>query len=238
LKRSKDKILISEVVRFSPNKYIPELLLEGNLVIPDNAIGMVIFAHGSGSGKASERNQLISRRLNENNIATLLLDLLSEQEQECDRQLENLRSDVPGATFNKFNISLLTGRLSFATEWLLKYPNKRNLEVAYFGSSTGAAAALIAACKYRVNSIIIRSGRTDLVRNELLLQIVAPCLFIVGGKDKTVINISKQTIKKLRNAEKKELKIVPGASHLFQEAGSLETVANISIQWFKNHFNT
>jgi putative phosphoribosyl transferase len=237
LKRSTNEILISEVVRFSPNKSIKELYVEGNLSIPDNPIGIVIFAHGSGSGRASERNQLTSRKLNENNIATLLFDLLTEQEQECDRQLENLKSDVPGATFNKFNISLLTGRLSMATDWVLNYPKKRNLQVAYFGSSTGAAAALIAACKFHVNSIILRSGRTDLVDNALLLQIVAPCLFIVGGKDKTVIKISKQTIEKLRNAEKKELKIVPNASHLFEEAGSLETVANISTEWFKNHFN-
>ena len=230
--------MISEVVRFSPNKSIKELYVEGNLIIPDNPIGMVIFAHGSGSGKASERNQLISRKLNENNIATLLFDLLSEQEQECDRQLETLKSDVPGATFNKFNISLLTGRLSMATDWVLKYPKKRNLEVAYFGSSTGAAAALIAACKFHVNSIIVRSGRTDLVDNALLLQIVAPCLFIVGSKEKKLIKINEQTIKKLRNVEKKELRIVPNASHLFEEEGSLETVANISTQWFKNHFNS
>lgn len=207
-------------------------------MIPDNPIGLVIFAHGSGSGKASERNKLISRKLNENNIATLLFDLLSEQEQEYDRQLENLKSHALGATFNKFNISLLTRRLSLATDWVLNYPKKRNLEVAYFGSSTGAAAAFIAACKYNVNSIIIRSGRTDLVDNDLLLQIVAPCLFIVGSKEKGLIKINEHTIKKLRNAEKKELKIVPNASHLFQEEGSLEIVANISTQWFKNHFNT
>jgi putative phosphoribosyl transferase len=212
--------------------------VEGNLIIPDNPIGIVIFAHGSGSGKASERNQLISRKLNENNIATLLFDLLTEQEQECDRQLENLKSDVPGATFNKFNITLLTGRLSLATDWVLNYHHIRNLEVAYFGSSTGAAAALIAACKFHVNSIIVRSGRTDLVENTLLLQVVMPCLFIVGSKDKTVIEISKQTIEKLINAEKKELKVVPNASHLFQEEGSLETVANISTEWFKNYFNS
>jgi putative phosphoribosyl transferase len=238
LKRSKNKILISEVVRFSPKKSIRELYVEGNLIIPDDPIGMVIFAHGSGSGKASERNQLISCKLNENKIATLLFDLLSEQEQECDRQLENLKSDVPGATFNKFNISLLTERLSLATDWILNYLNKRNLEVAYFGSSTGAAAALIAACKYHVNSIIVRSGRTDLVDNAMLLQIVAPCLFIVGSKEKRLIKINEHTIKKLKNPEKNELKIVPDASHLFQEEGSLETVANISIQWFKNHFKT
>jgi putative phosphoribosyl transferase len=237
LRRSKNKILISEVVRISPNKSIKELYVEGNLIIPDSPIGMVIFAHGSGSGKASERNQLISRKLNENNIATLLFDLLSEHEQECDRQLENLKTDVPGATFNKFNISLLTGRLTMVTDWVLKYPKKGNLEVAYFGSSTGAAAALIAACKYHINSIIVRSGRTDLVDTALLLQIVAPCLFIVGSKERRLIKISEQMIKKLRNSGKNELKIVPNASHLFQEEGSLETVANISTQWFKNHFN-
>jgi putative phosphoribosyl transferase len=221
--------LIKELVRFSPNKSIPELFLEGNLVIPDNPIGIVIFAHGSGSGKASERNQLISRKLDENNIATLQFDLLSEQEQECDRQLENLKSDVPGVTFNKFNISLLTGRLSMATDWVLKYPKKGNLEIAYFGSSTGAAAALIAASKYHVNSIIVRSGRTDLVDNTLLLQIVAPCLFIVGSKEKRLIKINEHTIKKLRNVEKNELKIVPNASHLFQEQGSIDTVVQKSF---------
>ena len=229
--------MISEVVRFLPNKSIPELFLEGNVIIPDDAMGMVIFAHGSGSGKTSQRNELVSRKLNENNIATLLFDLLSEKEQESDRQLENIICQVPGATFNKFNISLLAERLSLATDWALKYPKKMNLEVAYFGSSTGAAAALIAACKFHVNSIIVRSGRTDLVDNHLLQQIVSPCLFIVGSEDKRVININKQTIKKLRNAEEKELKIVPNCSHLFEQVGCLETVANISIEWLKNHFN-
>jgi putative phosphoribosyl transferase len=230
--------LIKEVVRFSLNESAPQLFVEGNLVIPENPIGMVIFAHGSGSSKASRRNQLVSRKLNEDNIATLLFDLLSEQEQECDKQLENIISQVPGATLNKFNIPLLTERLSLATEWALKYPKKRNLEVAYFGSSTGAAAALIAACKFHISSVIVRSGRTDLVDDDLLPQIVAPCLFIVGSEEKTLININKQTIKKLRSTMKKELSIVPNASHLFEEEGSLETVANISTQWLKNHFRS
>ena len=210
--------------------------MEGNLIIPDNPIGMVIFAHGSGSGKASERNQLVSRKLNENNIATLLFDLLANEEQESDRRLSNIITQVPGATFNKFNISLLTERLSMATEWVMNYPKESNMKVAYFASSTGAVAALTCATKFDVGSIIIRSGRTDLLDDDLLSQIVSPCLLIVGSKEKTLININKKTIKKLIKAEKKELHIVPNASHLLDEEGSLETVSNISTEWLKNYF--
>jgi putative phosphoribosyl transferase len=110
------------------------------------------------------------------------------------------------------------------------------LKVAYFASSTGAAAALTCATKFHVRSVIIRSGRTDLIDRDLLPQIVSPCLFFVGSKDKRLININKQTIKKLINVEKKELNIVPNASHLFEEKGSMETVANISVEWLKKLF--
>lgn len=228
--------MIKEVVRFPVNESAPEIFVEGNMVIPDNQVGIVIFAHGSGSGKESPRNQLVSEKLNENNIGTLLFDLLSKEEQECDRRLGNIITQVSGATLNKFNISLLTERLSMVTEWVMNYPKERNLKVAYFASSTGAAAALTCATKFHLRSVIIRSGRTDLIDSDLLPQIVSPCLFFVGSKDKRVININKKTIKKLINAEKKELNIVPNASHLFEEKGSMETVANISAEWLKNYF--
>jgi len=228
--------LIKEVVRFSLNQSATEIFVEGNMVIPDNQVGIVIFAHGSGSSKESPRNQLVSEKLNENSIGTLQFDLLSKEEQECDKRLGNIITQVPGATLNKFNISLLSERLSMVTEWVMNYHKERNFKVAYFASSTGAAAALACATKFHVRSVIIRSGRTDLIDSDLLPQIVSPCLLFVGSKDKRVININKQTIKKLINAEKKELNIVPNASHLFEEKGSMETVANISAEWLKNYF--
>jgi putative phosphoribosyl transferase len=228
--------LIKEVVRFSPDKSVSRLIVKGNLTIPDNPIGFVFFAHGSGSSKSSQRNQLVSKILNENNIGTLLFDLLAEEEQESDRQLEHIIPQIPGATLNKFNISLLTKRLSMATEWIMSHRQKSKLQLAYFASSTGGAAALIAAPKYKIKSIVIRSGRTDLVDDDVLLNMVTPCLFIAGSKEKMLIKINKQTMKKLRNVEEKKLSIIQNASHLFEEEGSIEKVANIATQWFKFHF--
>jgi hypothetical protein len=229
--------LIKEVVRFSPDKTVSKLFVEANLTITDNAIGIVVFAHGSGSSKSSQRNQLVSKILNENNIGTLLFDLLSKEEQESDRRLENIIPQIPGATLNKFNISLLTKRLSMATEWIMSHQQKRKLELGYFASSTGGAAALIAAPKYKIRSIIIRSGRTDLVDDNLLSQILCPCLFIGGSKEKSLIKINKQTMKKLRNVEENKLSIIQNASHLFEEEGSIEKVADIATRWFRDHFN-
>jgi putative phosphoribosyl transferase len=211
--------------------------VEGDLTIPDKPIGIVIFAHGSGSGKSSQRNQLVSKILNENNIGTLLFDLLSEEEQESDRQLENIIPQIPGATLNKFNISLLAERLSMATEWIMSHQQKSKLELGSFASSTGGAAALITASKYKIKSIVIRSGRTDLVNDNHLSHIACPCLFIVGSKEKMLIKINKQTMEKLRNVEDKKFSIIKNASHLFEEEGSIEKVADIANQWFKNHFS-
>lgn len=227
---------MKEVVRFSLNESASELFVEGNLVIPDNPIGIVIFAHGSGSSKESPRNQQVSEKLNENSIGTLLFDLLAKEEQECDRRLGNIMTQVPGATLNKFNISSLTERLSMVTAWVMNYHEERNLKVAYFASSTGAAAALTCATKFDIRSIIIRSGRTDLVDDNLLSQIISPCLFIVGSKEKKITKINKRTLRQLRNVKEKELKIIQNASHLFEEEGSLETVADMSTGWLKNHF--
>ena len=227
----------SEVVKFSVNKSDSNLFIEGDLVIPNNPMGIIVFVHGSGSGKGSYRNQTVSKSLNENNIATLLFALLAEEEQESDKQLENIIYKIPGAILNKFNISLLKDRLSMVTDWIINYESLSNLKIGYFASSTGAAAALIASAKKPVKSITIRSGRTDLVDNNLLGQIISPCLFIVGSKEKSLVDISKQTMKKLMNAEEKELCIIKNASHLFEEEGSMKEVVKIATRWIKRHFS-
>ena len=227
----------SEVVKFSVNKSDSNLFIEGDLVIPNNPMGIIVFVHGSGSGKGSYRNQTVSKSLNENNIATLLFDLLAEEEQESDKQLENIIYKIPGAILNKFNISLLKDRLSMVTDWIINYESLSNLKIGYFASSTGAAAALIASAKKPVKSITIRSGRTDLVDNNLLGQIISPCLFIVGSKEKSLVDISKQTMNKLRNAEEKELCIIQNASHLFEEEGSMKEVVEVATRWIKRHFS-
>jgi putative phosphoribosyl transferase len=229
--------LVKEVVRFSLNSSVSNMFVEGILFIPDNPVGIVVFAHGSGSSKSSQRNQLVSRKLSENNIGSLLFDLLSEEEQESDRRQENIIPNIPGAILNKFNISLLTQRLSMATEWIVSHQQKRKLQLGYFASSTGGAAALIAASKYQVQSIVIRSGRTDLVDYDLLSHIVCPCLFIAGSKEKTLIKINKQTMKKLKNVKEKKISIIQNASHLFDEEGSTEKLADIASQWLKEHFS-
>jgi putative phosphoribosyl transferase len=229
--------LIKKVVKIPLNETFPQIFVEGNLVIPDNQIGFVIFAHGSGSSMKSARNRLVSQKFNENSIGTLLFDLLTKEEQESDRRLKNIISQVPGGTFNKFNILLLTSRLSIATRWVMDFLKDSNLKLAFFASSTGAAAALTCATEFPVISIVIRGGRSDLINNNKLSQIVSSCLFIVGGKEKTLIKINKKTIKQLRNSVEKELIIVPNASHLFEEEGAMETVANLSTQWLKKHFH-
>jgi putative phosphoribosyl transferase len=228
--------LIKKVVKIPLNETFPQIFVEGNLVIPDNQIGFVIFAHGSGSSMKSARNRLVSQKFNENSIGTLLFDLLTKEEQESDRRLKNIISQVPGGTFNKFNILLLTSRLSIATRWVMDFLKDSNLKLAFFASSTGAAAALTCATEFPVISIVIRGGRSDLINNNQLSQIVSSCLFIVGGKEKTLIKINKKTIKQLRNSVEKELIMVPNASHLFEEEGAMETVANLSTQWLKKHF--
>jgi hypothetical protein len=140
-------------------------------MIPDNPIGIVVFAHGSGSGKNSSRNQLVAKKLNDISISTMLLDLLSEEEHVCDSQIENMTFKIPGMVLNKFNISLLTRRLSMATDWVSTNPYTEKFQLGYFASSTGGAAALIAACEYKIKSLVIRSGRTDLVEKKFLEQI-------------------------------------------------------------------
>ena len=225
-----------ELVKFQINNSNSNSFIEGNLAIPDNPIGIVVFAHGSGSGKNSKRNQLVSKKLNKNNIGTLLFDLLSDEEQAFDSQLEKMTSKIPGTVLNKFNISLLTKRLSMATDWVLSNPHTEKLQLSYFASSTGGVAALMAACRYNIVSIVIRSGRTDLVENQILDQIVSPCLLVVGSKEKTLVKISKETMKKMRNSKEKKLTIIEGASHLFEEEGTMQAVAEVATLWLTRHF--
>jgi hypothetical protein len=227
--------LTQEIVRFPSDNANSGLFLEGILRIPENPLGIVIFVHGSGSSKKSTRNQAISEKLYENNIGTFLFDLLSEEEQRSDTEIEKIITQIPGAVLNKFNIALLTRRLLTATEWIMNHQQKNKLELSYFASSTGAAAALVASTKFHIRSIVIRSGRTDLVTKDIFPKIISPCLFIAGDGEKIIIKIAKQTLKKLINVRDKNLSVVKNASHLLEESGSIERVAFLAVTWIQNH---
>lgn len=203
--------------------------LEGDLAIPTGAKAIILFAHGSGSSRHSTRNQYVAEVLNKTGFATLLVDLLSSEEKEADISGRHMR----------YNIELLTGRFKEVTKWLLQEPQTKNLKIGYFGSSTGAAAAIIAAVRFSndsnniVKALVLRGGRPDLAE-EQLQKIVAPTLLIVGGSDNTVIiGINKRALKELKNAKDRELAVIPGAGHLFEEAGKMEEVAKITVEWFE-----
>lgn len=196
---------------------IDAVTLEGILAVPSSAKGVVLFAHGSGSGRFSPRNNFVARVLQDGGIATLLIDLLTEVEAE-DRELV-------------FDIELLSDRLLAVTAWLRKEPRTRNLRIGYFGASTGAGAALEAAARSKeaVAAVVSRGGRPDLA-GQYLPQVKAPTLLIVGGDDWPVIPLNQQALDQLR--VEKEMVIVPGATHLFEEPGALERVAELALQWF------
>lgn len=198
--------------------------INGNLTIPAKTKGIVLFAHGSGSGRFSPRNTKVAREINSAGMGTLLIDLLTEEEEAI---------DVYSAEF-RFNIDLLAERLVFTTEWIKKNAETKNLNVGYFGASTGAAAALIAAAKLpeQVKAVVSRGGRPDLAGNHLP-NVKAPTLFIVGGDDVEVLELNREAMAQMK-AEKK-LVVVPGATHLFEEPGKLEEVATLAINWFSRH---
>ena len=198
--------------------------LEGNLGIPDNTRGLVLFAHGSGSGRHSPRNRYVAGALREAGLATLLIDLLTPEEEEVDLRTRRLR----------FDIGLLADRLADATDWLAQEPDTQDFRVGYFGASTGAGAALVAAAKRleAVSAVVSRGGRPDLAGKELS-RVVAPTLLIVGGEDEPVIGMNREAFAQIR-AEKK-LEVVPGATHLFEEPGTLEEVARIAAGWFARY---
>src|SRR5919108_263995 len=228
--------MLEELIKFPITNPNSDMYIQGNLVIPDNPIGIVVFSHGSGSTKNSQRNQLVSEKLNSNHMATLLFDLLSIEEQQYDNKLENMHVKVPGMILNKFNIQLLTKRLSMVTDWVANNPSTEKLHVGYFASSTGAAAALICASRYNIVSVVIRSGRTDLVEKQFLDKVKSPCLFVVGSEEKAVLRIGNVTMRKMINSKERKLNIIKGASHLFEEQGVMEEVSEMATQWMVRNF--
>ncbi|MBI2852565.1 MAG: dienelactone hydrolase family protein [Chloroflexi bacterium] len=201
-----------------------KVTLQGNLEIPEKAVGIVAFAHGSGSSRLSPRNRFVAGALQKAGLATLLFDLLTAEEEAEDVFTARLR----------FDIDLLTKRLIGGTDWLLENPKTRDFNIGYFGSSTGAAAALMAAAEKPdvIRAIVSRGGRPDLAMASLP-RVKAPTLLIVGGRDYPVIEMNQEALNNLK-AEKR-LVIVPGATHLFEEPGALEQVATYAADWFVKH---
>lgn len=200
---------------------IEKVTLEGELVIPENAVGLVIFSHGSGSSRFSPRNNFVARHLQENGLGTFLFDLLTKEEDEV--------------YHNRFNIQLLAQRLADVTRYLMKLPSVQNLPLGYFGASTGAASAIVAASVVpaHIKAIVSRGGRPDLGQDSLEL-IQAPILLIVGALDQQVIALNRLAMAKIHGT--KALRIVAGATHLFEEPGTLEEVAKLSADWFLKYF--
>ena len=198
--------------------------LAGNLNIPVNATALILFAHGSGSSRHSPRNQFVARTLNDTELATLLFDLLTPEEELVDTRTAELR----------FDIDLLAKRLVHATKWAKRQEQTRDLRIGYFGSSTGGGAALVAAAQLPddVDAVVSRGGRPDLA-GAALPKVQAPTLLIVGGQDDIVIDLNKQARDQMRSEVK--LEIIPGATHLFEEPGALEQVAKLASDWFLIH---
>ncbi|MFN2387203.1 MAG: dienelactone hydrolase family protein [Thermoanaerobaculia bacterium] len=202
------------------------LRLEGEIVAPPRAAGLVLFAHGSGSSRHSPRNQAVAARIRQAGLGTLLFDLLSREEETVDAMTGHLR----------FDVGLLARRLVAATAWVRESADMASLRVGYFGASTGAAAALIAAAEVpgAVGAVVSRGGRPDLA-GEALSRVKAPTLLIVGGRDEGVIELNEEAYERLRC--EKSLQVVPGATHLFGEPGALEAVAALAAGWFERHLS-
>lgn len=197
--------------------------LEGDLDLPSDARGMVLFAHGSGSSRHSPRNRYVAQELQRAGLGTLLMDLLTREEEIAEARTGHLR----------FDIDLLARRLEAATDWLLGDEATRALALGYFGASTGAAAALVAAAERpMVRAVVSRGGRPDLA-DAALPRVRAATLLVVGGEDVPVIALNRQAFARLEGVKK--LEIVPGASHLFEERGTLEVVATLASKWFGEH---
>ena len=203
---------------------VGRVTVEGNLSKPPATRGVVLFAHGSGSSRFSPRNHYVAKALNKAGLATLLIDLLTKEEEDIDTSTGEFR----------FDIDMLSQRLIGATKWLRKNPKTRNLAFGYFGASTGAAAALIAAAKLpgEIKAVVSRGGRPDLAL-DYLQKVKTPTLLIVGGNDPTVLDLNRKAMTRL--SVFKKLEIVHGASHLFEEPGKLEEVAKLSADWFLAH---
>jgi putative phosphoribosyl transferase len=202
-------------------------VLAGNFTIPENAVALVLFAHGSGSSRHSPRNQFVARTLNDAGLATLLFDLLTPNEEATDVHTRE----------HRFNIGLLAERLVQGTRWAKQQEQTRNLRIGYFGSSTGGGAALVAAAEIPrdVGAIVSRGGRPDLA-GDALPKVQAPTLLIVGGNDDIVIELNEMARDQMRCEVK--LEIVPGATHLFEEPGALDKVAKLASDWFVSHMGS
>jgi putative phosphoribosyl transferase len=202
---------------------LERLVLRGDLIIPDEARGIVLFAHGSGSGRKSSRNRFVARVLQDHQMGTLLFDLLTEEEERIDAYTAHIR----------FDIRLLAERLVRVTDWVRERHGA--VPLGYFGASTGAAAALIAAAHFGsgIDAVVSRGGRPDLAGSHLR-NVTAPTLLIVGGFDTPVIELNSQAFAELQCVKK--LEIVPGATHLFEEPGTLEIVAQLAARWFTDNF--
>ncbi|HJT49576.1 MAG TPA: hypothetical protein VJ729_15435 [Nitrososphaeraceae archaeon] len=251
-------------------------ILQADLVIPKEPNGIILFCHGSGSGRNSTRNRYVAEALNKDGLATLLVDLLTVEEEQADTRAQKMQCKIPGLLLNKFNVKLLADRVISITEWISSNEDIKNLVLGYFGASTGTAAALIAAAamissnsdkpldqqiqketlarggggqeqvkeepvaltssKMKLGAIVSRSGRPDLAGSENLGRVKVPTLFIVGGNDHNqVISWNKDALKYL-GSEKKKLVVIPEASHLFEEPGTLEEVGRLASGWFRCFF--
>jgi putative phosphoribosyl transferase len=214
------------------NRYVQMLStgvrLEGIVSIPQDAKGIVLFVHGSGSSRNSPRNQYVAQTLQEAGLATLLFDLLTPEEEQVDLRTRHLR----------FDINLLARRTAGVIEWLDLQPYARDFKIGLFGSSTGAAAALIAAAELpeKVEAVVSRGGRPDLA-HEALPKVQAPTLLIVGSHDEVVIELNEKALTQMKTGSEKKLVIVPGASHLFEEPGALEYAARLARDWFQVHLS-
>jgi putative phosphoribosyl transferase len=204
---------------------VGDATLNGDLVVPSQARGVVLFAHGSGSSRHSPRNQFVARELQTGGLATLLIDLLTPEEETVDLRTRHFR----------FDIRLLADRLIGAIDWLVAQPATRDLRIGLFGASTGAAAALVAAAERpeAAGAVISRGGRPDLAGREALRAVAAPTLLIVGEFDPEVIELNRAASAEIGAI--KDLVIVPGASHLFEEPGTLERVAKLARHWFSGY---
>jgi dienelactone hydrolase len=199
----------------------------GDLMIPHDAVGIVIFAHGSGSGRFSTRNRFVAQSLSDDGFATLLLDLLTEREERVDQVTRQHRFDIP----------LLARRVVAAVDWCRSDKRTQALPIGLFGASTGAAAALVAAGTrpHMIAAVVSRGGRPDLA-GEMLDHVLAPTLLIVGGDDTVVIDLNRLALERLRCPA--EIEIVPGATHLFQEPGALDQVCGLASRWFEQHLHS
>jgi len=202
-----------------------DAVLRGDLSVVDDSLGVVVFAHGSGSSRFSPRNRYVAEVLQDAGISTLLMDLLTADEETIDNRTARLRFDIP----------LLADRLVAASDWIRQVPDVQGLPVGLFGSSTGAAAALVAAARRSetISAVVSRGGRPDLAGADLP-GVSAPTLLVVGGNDTPVIELNRQSMAQMKTAM--QLEIIPGATHLFEEPGALDRVAHLAADWFAQHF--